>query len=519
MVPVGCISTIILNSQFLIQLGVGVLIQVKWKSLIIYILIILMGVNAALFLYFYQIFYKSDQFLPGIQIASINVSGYDKHSATDLLKAELNYLSDTPVSFYYQDYRFDTRLGEILEPLDPSEIVLDIWEQEKKRSLTSKILNLDGSKIIEYPIKLTYDENKLDKIGKAWMENLETDYVNASLEIDPEKGLIVLPSKKGVKVDVPSTLASLPEEWKPLDPLLIEMVVKEAPPHISENDLKNMGEISSFTTWYNANQINRSHNLVLATRALNAIMLKPGEVFSFNQTVGRLSYEKGYRNAMVIIGDRFVEGLGGGLCQVSSTLYNACLLAGLKIVERHNHNLAVAYVPLGQDATVAHGSKDFRFQNNLNEPIYIWANAGNGKVTMKIYGNLKNKKNIQVTHVVDQVIDFKEIRETKKDLAPGTTKVEQNGSPGYVVRSFRTFYNNDGSVARQEQLARDQYRPLNRRVYVGPPGKAADPGEDIPTIDSDSTATQIENEGEDVVDNEGQGDRPRGPSEENEVEE
>ena len=167
---------------------------------------------------------------------------------------------------------------------------------------------------------------------------------------------------------------------------------------------------------------------------------------------------------------------------MSSTLYNACLLAGLKIVERHNHNLAVAYVPLGQDATVAHGLKDFRFQNNLDDPIYLWTQAGSGKVTMKIYSNLKYKQKIQVTNVVDQVIDFKEIRETKKDLAPGTTKLEQNGSPGYVVRSFRTFYNDDGSVARQEQLARDHYRPLSRRVYVGPPAKPATPAEEFPGI-------------------------------------
>jgi vancomycin resistance protein YoaR len=171
---------------------------------------------------------------------------------------------------------------------------------------------------------------------------------------------------------------------------------------------------------------------------------------------------------MVIVGDRFEQGLAGGICQVSSTLYNACLLAGLQITERHNHNLAVAYVPLGQDATVTYGSQDFRFKNNLGDPIYIWTQAINGKLSMKIYGNLKHKQKIQISHIVDQVIDFKEIRETKQDLAAGTSKVEQNGSPGYVVRSFRTFYNGDGSVARQEQLARDYYRPLNRLIYVGP---------------------------------------------------
>lgn len=494
------------------------MIQVKWKSMITYILIILLGVSAALIVYFYQIFYKYDQFLPGVQIASVSVSGYDQEGAAHLLDAELNYLFDTPLSFHYQDYRYDTRLGEVIKPLDSNKIILGVWEQEKKRSLIAKILNMDGSKDIEYPVKITYDENKLNSMGSAWKENLESDYVNAGLEIDPVKGLVILPSKKGVKVDVPSTLAALPGEWVQLDKLLVEMVVNEETPPISENELKNMGEISTFTTWYNPKQVDRSHNVVLATGTLNGVVLKPGEVFSFNQTVGQLSYAKGYRDALIIVGGKFVPGLGGGLCQVSTTLYNACLLAGLKIVERHNHNLAVAYVSLGQDATVVHGSKDFRFQNTLDEPIYIWSNAGNGKVTMKIYGNLKYKQKIEVSHVVDQVIDFKEIRETKNDLKPGTTKVEQTGGPGYVVRSFRTFYNNDGSVARQEQLARDQYRPLNRLVYVGVPVKQPDPVQEVPALEPDPTTNPEQIEGEDTANNEvgiegqkGQGDRSRVP--------
>jgi len=490
------------------------LIQVKWKSMITYILVILLGVSAALIVYFYQIFYKSDQFLPGVQIASISVSGYDQNDAAHLLDAEFKYLYDTPLSFHYRDYRYDTRLGEVVKPTDPNKIIVDVWEQEKNRSLISKILNMDGSKTLDYPIKITYDENKLNSISSDWKKNLESEYVNAGLAIDPDKGLIVLPSKKGARVDVPSTLALLPEEWKQSEKLFVEVVVNEENPHISENELKNMGEISTFTTWYNPKQVNRSHNIVLATGTLSGIVLKPGEIFSFNQTVGQLSYEKGYRDALIIIGGRFEPGLGGGLCQVSTTLYNACLLSGLEIVERYNHNLAVAYVPLGHDATVVHGAKDFRFKNNLGEPIYIWSNAGNGKVTMKIYGNLKYKQNIQVSHVVDQVIDFKEIRETKNDLKPGTTKIEQTGSPGYVVRSFRTFYNNDGTVARQEQLARDRYQPLNRLVYVGAPGKLAIPVQEgagnsevpeVPAVEPDTT-TSPEQIG-------GQGDGSRVPPE------
>lgn len=474
------------------------MIQVKWKSMIIYLLVILVAVFAALALYFYQIIYKSDYFLPGVHIASVSVSGYDLDGAADLLQAELNYLSDTTLSFYYRDYRYDTRLGEVVKSPDPQKIVFNIWEREKKRSLISKILNLNGAKTIEYPIKITYDEHQLNNIGSLWQENLDSDYVNARLEIDPALGLMILPSQKGLKVDVPSTLALLPIQWNQSENLLIKIVANEENPRVNESDLKDMGEIAAFSTWYNPNQINRSHNVVLATRAINTTMVKPGEVFSYNKTVGRREYDNGYRDAMVIIGDKFEEGLGGGICQVSSTLYNACLFAGLKIIERHPHNLAVAYVPLGQDATVSYDQQDFRFQNNFDDPVYIWAIVGNGKVTMKIYSKLKYKQKIQVSHVVDQVIDFKEITETKEDLPPGTTKVEQNGSPGYVVRAFRTFYNSDGSVARQEQLSRDNYRPLNRRVLVGPSETSADPGQEVAEGDPVTTVPREQTNGEPI---------------------
>lgn len=470
------------------------MIQVKWKSIIIYVLVLLLGISAALVLYFYQVFYKSHHFLPGVHIASINVSGYDPNGAVDLLEAEFNYLSDTEIYFYYRDYQYDTRLGELVKSPDPRKIVFDVWEQEKHRSLFSKIFNLDGSETIEYPVKITYDNQKLSSIDRDWKEHLESDFVNARLEIDPTRGLMVEPSKKGTRVNSQATLADLPVEWKQLDKMAIKIIVKEVEPQIKESDLQGMGEISSFSTWYNPSQVDRSHNVVLATRALNTTMVEPGEVFSFNKRVGPRVHEGGYRDAMVIVGDKFEQGLGGGVCQVSSTLYNTCLLAGLKIVERHNHNLAVAYVPLGQDATVSYGLQDFRFQNNLDNPIYIWSQAGNGKVTMKIYGNLKYKQKIQVSHVVDQVIDFKEVRETKEDLAPGTTKVEQNGSPGYVVRSFRTFFNSDGSIARQEQLARDNYRPLNRLVYMGP-GKSEQTGGEVPETNAPSPASPEEVEG------------------------
>jgi vancomycin resistance protein YoaR len=193
--------------------------------------------------------------------------------------------------------------------------------------------------------------------------------------------------------------------------------------------------------------------------------------------------EKGYRDAMIIVGNKFEPGLGGGICQVSSTLYNASLLAGLSIVERHNHNLAVAYAPLGRDATVAYGIQDLKFRNNTEQPIYIRAVTSGGKLTINIYGNLQYKQKIDIYNIVDKTLDFTTVFEQDPTLTPGEEKVDHKGQLGYVVRSFRSFYGNDGKIVKTEQLATDTYKPLNQLILQGPeiapePGNNTEPPTD-----------------------------------------
>ncbi len=151
-----------------------------------------------------------------------------------------------------------------------------------------------------------------------------------------------------------------------------------------KNDLPK-GMISSYTTYYKTSQYNRSINVTLATKAINGTIVQPGETFSFNQTVGPRTAERGYKTAIVYSGGQMVYGLGGGICQVSSTLYNTVLKGNFRVVERWPHSLPVSYVPTGKDASVSWGNADFRFQNNYSFPIKIVASANNGTLTVSIY--------------------------------------------------------------------------------------------------------------------------------------
>lgn len=440
----------------------------KLKLTGIFALFLLFGSALALLIYFAQVFNRTE-FLPGVEIAGISVRGYNQEQACDAVQKLVDQADNTEILFYKDDYLYHTKLSNLREAVDVQQLVGAIRKQEQHRHWMGKFLNLDGSKKIAYPLNISYSQAAIDQMVGEWKKHLAVECQNARLEIDRQKGLVVVPSRIGKTIDKSLTISKLPQRWQDVrQTIKIPIMVKDQRPLVNEEELNNMGQLSEFSTWYKTAEVDRSYNLSKAAAAINASVVAPGGVFSFNRTVGQRLAEYGYRDAMVIVNGKFEPGLGGGVCQVSSTLYNACLLAGLSIAERHNHALSVSYVPLGQDATVSYGTQDFRFKNNTGYPLYIRSIAAAGKLTTNIYGHLAFKQRIKITNVVDQVIDFQTIQQVDETLPPGTEKVENKGMPGYVVRSFRTFYDINGNVIRKEQLARDTYKPLNKLVSVGP---------------------------------------------------
>lgn len=145
--------------------------------------------------------------------------------------------------------------------------------------------------------------------------------------------------------------------------------------------------IGYYTTYYNSRNKNRSQNIALAAKAINNQYLFPGEKFSFNEVVGERSVAKGYSRAKIIVKGEVAEGIGGGICQISSTLFNAVDRAGLHITQRYSHSRRVPYVPPGRDATVSWYGPDFVFENKYNQPIMIRAFAQHGQVTILIYSS------------------------------------------------------------------------------------------------------------------------------------
>jgi len=430
------------------------------------VLLVLMG---GLSCYVYAKTLNSDRFAPGVEIGGIAVQGNTLDEAVAAIDQSVSEIFATNLTFYKDDYKYESKLSDFCLPIDSRQVVQSAWQQEKARSWRSKVTNLNGKQKIVYPVDLAYDPAIKSKLLQEWNTKWGMPATNASLDMDSRSGILaVIPGQSGRAVDAEGTFKTLPAQLAKTRALKIPIRVKSQEPQITDTALSKMGLLTSYTTNYDMALVNRSHNLGVATSFIDKSIVPPHTVFSFNETIGRCTVEKGYLDAMVIVGGKFEPGLAGGICQVSSTLYNASLLAGMDILERRNHSLAVTYVPLGRDATVSNGSQDFKFMNNTDDPLYIRAVAGGGKLTISIFGNIQYKKKIQLSNIIDQTLDFTTLIEQDPSLKPGEEKVDHNGQLGYVVRSFRTFYGEDGKIIKTEQLARDTYDPLNKLVYRGP---------------------------------------------------
>ena len=227
---------------------------------------------------------------------------------------------------------------------------------------------------------------------------------------------------------------------------------------------------ASFYTTYSNSTNERKSNIQLASKCLNNTFVDVGGEFSFNKTVGERSQKRGFKVAKIIVNGEFVEGVGGGVCQVSSTLYNAILLAGLKITEFHAHSLPVSYVSPSFDAMVNSGSADLRFVNNTDNPIIINSYADENRITIEIYGQKLDKtyKRVSVIKETIPAPENKEVFDEKgeyPDLFEGQFKVLKYGKEGYKSEGYLIV--NDGKNIYTKKIRSDKYNAIAGLIVWG----------------------------------------------------
>lgn len=225
--------------------------------------------------------------------------------------------------------------------------------------------------------------------------------------------------------------------------------------------------LASYSTSFSSSGENRSDNIALAASKINNIVLMPGETFSFNGALGERTVANGYKVAHAYAAGQVVDQVGGGICQVSSTLYNAVLLANLGITERRSHQMTVSYVPLGRDATVNWGTQDFKFSNNTYYPVKIEAYTSGKKVYVSIAGTKPDKSlKVEIETNTLSTIEPPVTTEDDPTMPEGESKITKNGSKGYVVDAYRVVYSNGAEISR-EKLKRSTYNATATVMKVG----------------------------------------------------
>ena len=327
--------------------------------------------------------------------------------------------------------------------------------------------NLDSPNIsndyIEIPVTQKVPEPiDIDKIhSEIYKEVQDAYYTKDPFEIHPEV--------EGVDFNVEEAKAMIQAEDK--EEYTIKLTITK--PKVTVNDIGTEAfpdKLGTFTTRYDARDKDRTTNLIIACQKLNNQVVLAGDTFSYNKTLGERTIAAGYKNAKVYENGQVVDGIGGGICQISSTLYNAVVDANLSIVERRNHQFVTSYVPAGKDATVVYGMTDFKFKNTRKYPIKIIATAQNGIATISIYGN-KEEVEYDVTLEVKQLSTIPTTTKYVEDssLPVGTEKVKQAGANGVKTETYLVKKLN-GKVVSREVISRDTYNAMQRIVLKGTKG-------------------------------------------------
>ena len=358
----------------------------------------------------------------------------------------------------------------------------------------------------DIPPVVTVDEKKLRAVLGQISLGVNRRAKNAKIRFVPG-GFNVTKEKPGVAMDIDASVQAVHQSWEafqktltqpagtpgipsdspttepptteiakpapalsgiPKEPIIAELAAKTTQPKITAALLKqiDMQPMGEYTTHFGGTGASRGSNIALATGKIDGTVLAPGDIFSYNGTVGPRIASAGFRDAPVIVKGELVPGIGGGICQVSSTLYNAVLLSDLKIVRRSHHAFPVHYLPAGRDATVVDGAIDFQFQNNTDTPIVIAASSGRGRLSFRVLGKRTPGKSVSIAlegHTI-QPAPVKTISD--KSLPAGKRVVEDKGHRGHHVTVYRVV-KQDGEVVKKERIGSDVYRTFPAVVRVG----------------------------------------------------
>ncbi len=447
-----------------------------------------------------------DTIYPGVSVMGVDLGGKTQAEAKVMIEQELNdQILAHEVVLTYEDQEWVFSFEELGVSADAEEIASRAFNVGRSGDLRQREQFVDGLLLEkeDMQIDIAFDKEKLMATVEGLCDEVQREAVDAQLSRENSK-FVITPEENGAELDIEMTVKDIQAVLqKGENNQKISLSVKEVKPEITKELLENVKDIiGSGSTYYSTSNANREQNLIVGASKLNGMLVMPNETVSFNTMVAPITEENGYKPANVIQGDEYVLDLGGGLCQVSTTLYNAVIRAELEVLERDCHAFPADYVPMGLDAAVAQGYIDFRFCNDTGYPIYISMWCGGGEIGAAIYGKEihDDSRKVSFDYVITDVIEkpkAKEVEDPK--LKPGERVVEVEGHTGYTVDTYKTVTENGESYT--EWFSTSYYFASADKVRVGPkkqennnsgskPVKPAEPEESKKTEESSAAAQE-----------------------------
>lgn len=435
---------------------------------------ILITLALILMLIFISVMYFTEEYTnpymhKGVKIEDIDVSNLSKEDALKEVKSVTDeMIKNKVVNFTYEDISVPVPLRDFGYKLNLEDAINKAYSYGRSDNLFYNYLDIIKGYIFKknFVAKADIEDAKREEVILNIGSKIFKKPVDAHPIIKDDGSVTIKESEIGRYMDINEA-----KDLINLDILhedKIELPVYKTEPKIYSNYYDGIDKkLGDFETDYSSSIKNRKENIRLAASKFNNMKLNPGDEISFNDVVGEISEKTGFKSATVIVGGEYESGIGGGICQVSTTLYNSLILSDLEITERHNHSRPIHYVDLGTDAAVARGYKDLKFKNNTNNPILILSEANGEKLNFKVLGNGSDRD--YEVKIIPQLLGTVSpgVDTIYSDALPeGESTVKESGARGYSYKTYKEIIKN-GEVVDKKEISKSYYLPKDKVVVVG----------------------------------------------------
>lgn len=439
------------------------------KVLILLPILIIIAIVLGGGFYIFNNILNVDTIYAGVKVDDISLSGMTKDDAYNFLKEkkESEQLNKS-MKLKYEDMNFNINLDQLGFKYDYDKALDHAYSLGREGNYFDNFKKIQSLKKNSENIQLeaNYDFSKINPIVKEISEKINIESQDAEFDFN-DGNFKVKEEVIGRALDEDKLTKLIEANAKELKD--IELPVDTVKPEFTKEFYSSInGIIGEYSTSFKGSSFGRTENIRLSAKALSNKLLLPGGELSYNKTTGPRQKQFGYLEAPVIVAGDLTPGIGGGVCQTSTTLYNALLLADMKILERSPHSIPPKYVPKGQDAAVATGYLDLVFKNEFDFPVYTLSKVVGDRVYFYIYGDTTKKNyTVKIEPELQEQIDYTVTENLDETVAPGVKQLVQDGRTGFKVKTYKTIIK-DGKIINKTPITSDYYRERNYIYKVGP---------------------------------------------------